>query len=254
MEMIMILFFLTWWCFSRHLNYLLNQGWNKLIKLKKKIKMQILITFVRNLASLSLIFLPCKMGNTIHRESYFEGTVRWTMATSSMIPSTLFTNKYCVLCLSAFFFKWYFILFFTLRYCIHFAIHRHESATGVHVFPILNPPLTSLPVPSLWENGIETCIISNKKLITSPGLTPLCFWLANNCQLLKSLTEWLFKNNSQAVKNLPAMQETHVWSLGQEDSQEKEMAAHSNILIWEIPQTEELTVHWDTKGQTCLKH
>ena len=44
---------------------------------------------------------------------------------------------------------------------------------------------------------------------------------------------------AQLVKNLPAMQETLVPSLGQEDRLEKEMATHSSILAWEIPWTEE---------------
>ena len=41
------------------------------------------------------------------------------------------------------------------------------------------------------------------------------------------------------VKNLPAMQETWVPSLGGEDALEKGMATHSSILTWEIPWTEE---------------
>ena len=44
---------------------------------------------------------------------------------------------------------------------------------------------------------------------------------------------------SSGVKNLPAMQEMWVQSLGQEDSLEKDMATHSGILAWRIPRTEE---------------
>ena len=47
------------------------------------------------------------------------------------------------------------------------------------------------------------------------------------------------KNKAQSVKNLPAMQETQVRSLGQEDPLEKEMANHSSVLAWKIPWTEE---------------
>ena len=41
------------------------------------------------------------------------------------------------------------------------------------------------------------------------------------------------------VKNLPAMQETWVRSLGREDPLEREMATHCSILAWRIPWTEE---------------
>ena len=41
------------------------------------------------------------------------------------------------------------------------------------------------------------------------------------------------------VKNLPAMQETQVQTLDQEDPLEKGMATHSSILAWKIPSTEE---------------
>ena len=50
----------------------------------------------------------------------------------------------------------------------------------------------------------------------------------------------------QVVKNLPAMQETWVQSLGREDPLEKETATHSSILAWKIPWIEKpdrATVH-----------
>ena len=50
------------------------------------------------------------------------------------------------------------------------------------------------------------------------------------------------------VKKLPAMQETQVQFLGQEDPLEKEMATHSIILVWRIPWTEELG------GLQCMGH
>ena len=73
--------------------------------------------------------------------------------------------------------------------------------------------------------------------------------LSFRSQFEASLVAWM-------VKNLPAMQENHIWSLGGEDPLEKEMAAHSSILAWRIPWTEEPgklhTVHGFTKSQTWL--
>ena len=44
---------------------------------------------------------------------------------------------------------------------------------------------------------------------------------------------------AQMAKNLPAMQETWVQSLGWEDPLEKQMAIHPSILAWRIPKTED---------------
>ena len=61
----------------------------------------------------------------------------------------------------------------------------------------------------------------------------LFFSLANTYFSLASFV-------TQMVKNLPTMQETRVWSLGQEDLLEKGMATHSSIIAWKIPWREEL--------------
>ena len=53
----------------------------------------------------------------------------------------------------------------------------------------------------------------------------------------------------QRLKHLPAMWETWVRSLGQEDPLEKEMATHSSILAWRIPWTEELGGLQSTGGK-----
>ena len=63
----------------------------------------------------------------------------------------------------------------------------------------------------------------------------LCLW-KHRIQYLKSVKDFPI---AQVVKNLPAMLETQVQSLGQEDALEKETATHSSILAWRIPWTEE---------------
>ena len=61
------------------------------------------------------------------------------------------------------YFNWRLI---TLHYCIGFAIHQHVSATGIHVFPILNPP------PSLYHPSGSSQCTSPKHPVSciEPGL------------------------------------------------------------------------------------
>ena len=59
------------------------------------------------------------------------------------------------------------------------------------------------------------------------------------------------------VKNLPAIQETWVRSLGQKDPLEEEEATHSSILAWKIPWTEEagrLHSPWGCKESDAVEH
>ena len=59
---------------------------------------------------------------------------------------------------------------------------------------------------------------------------------------------------AQRVKNLLAMQETRVWSLGGEYQLEKEMATHSSIVAWKIPWTEEEPGGLQSMGSQRVRH
>ena len=81
-----------------------------------------------------------------------------------------------------------------------------------------------------------------------PGHMTILWWTFwRTARLFTSMVESFYISTSnvegaslvaQTVKNLPAMWETRVQSLGQEDPLDMAMATHSSILAWRIPQTE----------------
>ena len=66
-----------------------------------------------------------------------------------------------------------------------------------------------------------------------------CLLFITDPNLGRTSTETWASLVAQMIKNLPVMQETWDWSLGQEVPLEKEMVTHSSILAWRIPWTEE---------------
>ena len=93
------------------------------------------------------------------------------------------------------------------------------------------PILSSSACPA--HHGSKRCPSSHQKQTPGKGLK-----CKGNQNIVLSYRHFGAYQVAQMVKNLPAMQETWVWSQGQEDPPEKEMAAHSSILTWRIPRTE----------------
>ena len=97
--------------------------------------------------------------------------------------------------LSLFFFCiFFYFYFFTLQYCIGFAIHQYESATGIHVFPILNPPPSSLPVPSLWVVPVHQPQASSIRHRT---------WTGDSFHI------WYYTGFNAILPNLPTLSLSH---------------------------------------------
>ena len=100
------------------------------------------------------------------------------------------------------------ILFFflTLQYCIGFAIYQNESTTGIHVFSILNPPPSSLPIPTLWVFPVHqpqaSCIVHRT-------------WTGDLFHI------WYYTCFNAILPNHPSL------------------SPHSSILAWRIPWTEQ---------------
>ena len=125
---------------------------------------------------------------------------------------------------------------------MEFIINLSESickwyyATTCMILESYNNKLSFLPSQVLWYNchTLHThawvCAFTNTHTI-NPILQ--CYVLFKRLSFSVSQTSLV----AQVVRSPPAMQETRVWSLDQEDLLEKGMDFHSNIIAWRIPWT-----------------
>ena len=112
-------------------------------------------------------------------------------------------------------------------------VQWRKSAARVHCLLLHDPPPHHIPpLQVITEHQAELPVLYNKSsLITY--FTHRELWIS-----ISFLNNWA-PLVVQIVKNPPALQDTWVRSLSQEDPQEEEIATHSNILAWRIPWMEE---------------
>ena len=106
------------------------------------------------------------------------------------------------------------------------SMHQHHDTSDLSWISTKVPPFLRKTELG-WKSGNMT-----QKLLFSQ-------WIFYPFIYLPLITTSLGFPGGSEEKNLPAVQETHVWSLGREDPLEKGMTTHSSILAWRIPWTEE---------------
>ena len=97
----------------------------------------------------------------------------------------------------------------------------------------------------IWTNFVVTTLFNFHGILVLWSIQAYQWWIYFMKTIAFKIQIWCFKNwehtvfpGGSVIKNLPAMQKMWTWSLGWENSLEKEMATHSTIFAWESPWTE----------------
>ena len=146
-----------------------------------------------------------------------------------MIPPLLLACR-CIIntCWVEFFYFLFLFYFLTIQYCIGFAIYQSESTTGIYVFPMLNPPLSSLPMLSwiLIEHDLSEIYLKS----ISIGTPYSCMENLMDGEACWAAVHGVAKSRTRLSDFTLTF---HFHAL------EKEMATHSSVLAWRIPGTGE---------------